>query len=79
MITKGYNRNLGDPLTDLRETGLRFINSAHREDETDGKLGVGSVHSRGNITPKRDESQTTETLEGTDRHTECNKETSSIH
>ena len=78
MITKGYNRNLGDPLAGPRETGLRSVNSAHRGDGTDGKLGVGSVHSRGNITPKRDESQTTETLEGTDRHTKCNKETPTI-
>jgi hypothetical protein len=76
--TTGYNRNLGDPLAGPRETGLRSVNSAHRGDGTDGKLGVGSVHRRGNITPKRDESQTTETLEGTDRHTKCNKETPTI-
>ena len=78
MITKGYNRNLGDPITDS-EKRLSSANPENGRERTDGKLGVGLVHSRVNIVGNHNERvRKSNPLEGTDRHTECNKETSSI-
>jgi len=79
MITHGYNRNLGDPPTGSEKSGMNADNSVNGEGSVDGKAGVGTVHSRGNRMGNHPESpKQTGTLEGTDRHTWCNKETSPL-
>jgi len=78
MMSNGKRGNLGDPLT-VPNTGWRAINAEHSGDSTDGKPGVGSVHSRGNVLRKQEESQRQETLEGADKDRQRDRETSSAH
>ena len=79
MKTQGDNRNLGDPLAVPSKKGLSIINAENGGDKTDGKEGVGSVHSRVNSVGNHVEEPSKDgTLEGTDSHTKCNKETSTI-
>lgn len=84
MITQGDNRNLGDPRAVPTRKGLSRINTENGGDKTDGKEGVGSAHSRVNIVGNCNEQPVKAAcgyagrLEGTDSHTECDKETSTI-
>lgn len=78
MMIQGRSGNLGDPLT-VPKMGLRAINAENSGDSTDGKPGVGSAHSRGNAPRNRNESQHQETLEGADKDTQRDRETSSAH
>ena len=82
MITQGNNRNLGDPLTEPAlevKDGMSSNNPENGRGRTDGKAGVGSVHIRDNTMGNQSErKQKSNPLEGTDSHTECNKETSTI-
>ena len=82
MVTQGNNRNLGDPLTEPTLQGKDGMSSNNPENgrgRTDGKAGVGSVHSRVNTVGNQSErKQKSKPLEGTDSHTERNKETSTI-
>ncbi len=80
MITQGNNRNLGDPLAAPRKKGVSSNNAENGEGRTDGEKGVGLVHSRVNdIGNYVENPEKAGTLEGTDSHTKCDKETSSIH
>lgn len=83
MMSNGKSGNLGDPehlpCRQSRE-GIRSANSAKSgRERTDDALEVGSAHSRGNVLRKQDETQRQETLEGADRDTQCDRETSSAH
>lgn len=80
MMLKGKSGNLGDPEHFPLRGGIRSVNPAKSgRERTEGVLEVGSVHSRGNVPRKRDESQYQETLEGADKDTQRDRETSSIH
>ena len=88
MITQGNNRNLGDPLTEPAlqdKDGMSSNNPENGRGRTDGKSGVGLVHSRVNAMGNQSERKQicavcgkSNPLEGTNSHTECNKETSTI-
>jgi hypothetical protein len=77
MIIKGNNRNLGDPSTVPGNNGMRSDKSENREGGSDGSMGVGSVHSRINNMGNHVDIPEGK-FEGTDSHTKCNEETSSI-
>ena len=82
MMTKGGSVNLGDPKRFLRK-GIGSANPANREERVKGALEVGSVHSRANtwrnLGEVLDEREKAKTLEGTDRFTKRDRETSATH
>jgi group II intron reverse transcriptase/maturase len=80
MMPHGKSGNLGDPEHFPQRGGIRSANPAKSGGEgTDGVLEVGSAHSRGNTPGNRSESQHQETLEGADKDTQRDRETSTIH
>jgi len=85
MRSKGGTGNLGDP-KHFPERGISSANSERRGEGADDASGVGSVHSRGNSRRKLAEALSAphladvlarRALEGTGKHSERCKETSS--
>lgn len=77
MITKGKDRNLGDPIYfSTKEIGIN--NAAHSEGSAKDILGVGLTHNRVNDVGNYVEAKG-EPLEGVNSYTKCSKETSINH
>jgi group II intron reverse transcriptase/maturase len=79
MITKGYNRNLGDPICFPKEEGISKPKAENGKGVTEDILGVGLTHSRVNVRRNPNKFSKGETLEGVNSHTQCCKATSMNH